>query len=69
MRLAAQSVDEGASSSSSGGSLAWDVEKNLMLQYAEDDEWRFCVDEQFGLKRPNFRKVKSVDAPEALCIN
>ena len=48
VRIAAQSVDEGASSSSSGGSLAWDVEKNLMLQYAADDEWRFCVDEHFA---------------------
>ena len=48
VRLAAQSVDEGASSSSSSGSLAWDVEKNLMLQYAADDEWRFGVDDQFA---------------------
>ena len=48
VRIAAQSVDEGASSSSSGGSLAWDVEKNLMLQYAADDEWRFGVDDQFA---------------------
>ena len=37
-------MTEGASSSSSSGQLAWDVEKNLMLQFASDHEWHFAPD-------------------------